>query len=58
MTALTRDTGLAVLLVEQNIDFALRTASRCVVMEKGRIVHEGGPEEFRDDAVLKRYLAI
>jgi urea ABC transporter ATP-binding protein UrtE len=55
---LTRETGLSVLLVEQNIDFALRTASRCVVMEKGRIVHEGSPDELRSDAVLKRYLAI
>ena len=55
---LVRETGLAVLLVEQNIDFALNTASRCAVMEKGRIVHEGGPEELRSDAVLKRYLAI
>jgi urea transport system ATP-binding protein len=48
----------AVLLVEQNIDFALRTASRCAIMEKGRIVHEGGPDELRDDAVLKKFLAI
>jgi len=55
---LTRDTGLSVLLVEQNIDFALHTAHRCVVMEKGRIVHEGSPDELRNDAVLKRYLAI
>jgi urea ABC transporter ATP-binding protein UrtE len=55
---LTRETGLSVLLVEQNIDFALHTASRCVVMEKGRIVHEGSPDELRSDAVLKRYLAI
>lgn len=55
---LTRETGLSVLLVEQNIDFALRTAHRCAVMEKGRIVHEGSPDELRSDAVLKRYLAI
>ena len=38
-----REHGLAVLLVEQNLDFALSAASRCVIMEKGRIVHEGGP---------------
>ncbi len=56
--ALSRDAGLAVLLVEQNIDLALRTATRCAVMEKGRIVHEGEPDELKDDSVLKRYLAI
>ena len=58
IATLTRETGLAVLLVEQNIDFALHTASRCVVMEKGRIVHEGSPDQLSSDALLKRYLAI
>lgn len=55
---LSQQTGLAVLLVEQNIELALATAQRCLVMEKGRIVHEGPAEEFRNDAVLKRYLAL
>jgi urea ABC transporter ATP-binding protein UrtE len=50
--------GVAVLLVEQNIELALQTATRCLVMEKGRIVHEGSTEELRSDAVLKKYLAI
>jgi urea ABC transporter ATP-binding protein UrtE len=50
--------GMAVLLVEQNIDLALEASARCLVMEKGRIVHEGAPEDFRDEAVLRRYLAI
>jgi len=58
IATLTRESGLAVLLVEQNIDFALHTASRCVVMEKGRIVHEGSPDQLSSDALLKRYLAI
>jgi branched-chain amino acid transport system ATP-binding protein len=55
---LVRDTELSVLLVEQNIDFAMQLATRCMVMEKGRIVHEGDATELRDDMVLKRYLAI
>ncbi len=55
---LVRETELSVLLVEQNIDFAMQLATRCMVMEKGRIVHEGDPTELRDDMVLKRYLAI
>jgi urea ABC transporter ATP-binding protein UrtE len=50
--------NLAVLLVEQNVELALATAQRCLVMEKGRLVHEGPTEEFRSDAVLKRYLAL
>ena len=48
----------SVLLVEQNIDLALETSGRCLVMEKGRIVHEGAPDALRDEAVLSKYLAI
>ncbi len=51
-------TGVSVLLVEQNLDLGLRTASRCAVMEKGKIVFEGAPDVFRDEAILRRYLAI
>lgn len=50
--------GMAVLLVEQNLDLALQVADRCIVMEKGQIVREGGPEDFRDEAVLREYLAL
>ncbi len=39
--ALCRESGLAVLLVEQNLDLVLRSAQRCIVLEKGRVVHAG-----------------
>ena len=51
-------TGTAVLLVEQNLDLALQVARRVVIMEKGRIVYEGRPEELRDETILRRHLAI
>ena len=41
------DDGVAVLLVEQNIPFALGTASRVAVLAKGRIVDERGAAEVR-----------
>lgn len=50
--------GISVLLVEQNLDLGLRLADRCFVMEKGAIAYEGSPEEFHDEALLRRYLAI
>jgi urea ABC transporter ATP-binding protein UrtE len=50
--------GIAILLVEQNLDLALQTAHRCAFMEKGRIVHEGAPGELEDETILRRYLAI
>jgi branched-chain amino acid transport system ATP-binding protein len=49
---------ISVLLVEQNLDLGLSVATRCLVMEKGAMVREGSPEEFRDEAVLREYLAI
>jgi branched-chain amino acid transport system ATP-binding protein len=50
--------GISVLLVEQNLDLGLGVATRCAIMEKGRIVREGHPDEFRDEEVLRSYLAI
>jgi branched-chain amino acid transport system ATP-binding protein len=52
------ETDLAVLLVEQNLDLGLGAATRCIIMEKGTIVREGRPDEFRDERVLREYLAI
>ena len=50
--------GIAVLLVEQNLDLVLTAASRCLVMEKGQIVHSGPPGELRDESLLKELLAL
>lgn len=51
-------TKISVLLVEQNLELALRIGHRCLVMDMGQIVHEGSPEEFEDEALVKKYLAI
>jgi urea ABC transporter ATP-binding protein UrtE len=48
----------AVLLVEQNLDLTVQLARRVMVMEKGRIVHQGGPENLCDETMLRKYLAI
>ena len=51
--------ALAVLLVEQNLALAFRVAERCYVMNKGRIVFEGTPDEPRTSpAVLHQYLGV
>jgi ABC-type branched-subunit amino acid transport system ATPase component len=49
---------LAVILVEQNLDLALAVCRRCMILDKGAIVHEGAPQDFVDPAILKRYLAV
>jgi urea ABC transporter ATP-binding protein UrtE len=57
---IVKDAGVAILLVEQNLDLALELADRGLIMEKGRIVREGSADEFRDDEIsnLREFLAI
>ena len=46
--------GLAVLLVEQLVDKALKVASYCYLVETGRVVAEGAASEIRGSDVLHR----
>lgn len=50
--------GVSILLVEQNVGRALEIADRGYVLEQGRIVREGKPDELlRDDGIRRAYLA-
>ncbi len=54
-----KQSGLAILLVEQNLYSALAVADRVYVLETGRVVHEApGAEIARDPTGLTRYLGI
>lgn len=54
-----RDSGLAILLVEQNIEFALDIADSVSVMDKGKIVWHGLPRDLAaDEGVQKTYLGL
>ncbi len=51
--------GIAVLAVEQNLDFAARIARRSLILEKGEIIAEVATAELRGDRALQRkYLAL
>jgi branched-chain amino acid transport system ATP-binding protein len=56
--ALNAQTGVAVLLVEQNLDLIVSMAQRGYVMEKGRIVASLGPDEITSRDEVRRYLTI
>ena len=51
-----RDEGVAVLLVEQNVESALAVSDRAYIMKQGRIVHESRAAALRSDAALQRKL--
>ena len=44
-----RDSGLSIVLVEQNSRVALGFSERAVIMDKGRIVYDGASAALRDD---------
>jgi branched-chain amino acid transport system ATP-binding protein len=55
---LNRETGVTVIVVEQNLDMIRAMAQRAYVMDKGRVVAQVGPEQVTDRAVLRSHLSI
>jgi branched-chain amino acid transport system ATP-binding protein len=54
-----RSTGLALLLVEQNLGLATRVGQRILVMNKGTIVFEGSPSDLAGRREIEtRYLGV
>lgn len=52
-------TGISVLLAEQNMKFTMEIASRGYIIDKGRIHHQGGMEELKEDReIIGKYLAV
>ncbi len=49
LDTINRDLNLTVLLVEQNLELARRAASRCFVMEKGRISGALSKDDLNDE---------
>ena len=47
-----RAQGLSMLLVEHDVAFVTRLASRITVMDRGRVIAEGSPDEVRRDPVV------
>ncbi len=51
--------GIAILLVEQNVNLALRVADRAYVLETGRVVMQGsGKEMLENEEVRRAFLGL
>jgi branched-chain amino acid transport system ATP-binding protein len=54
-----RDEGLTILLVEQNVYHALRMAEKGYILERGKVVLEGGGRELLENEYVKKaYLGV
>ena len=52
-------TGISVLLVEQNVETALKLCPRVFLMEKGTVVYEGTAQELKaEPEIVHRYLGL
>jgi branched-chain amino acid transport system ATP-binding protein len=54
-----KQSGMAILLAEQNLAMALSVADRCYVLNKGQVVAEASAQALREDEELKhRFLGV
>jgi branched-chain amino acid transport system ATP-binding protein len=53
------DEGMAVILVEQHVELALSLAREAIVIERGRIAHQGPSDALlADESLLERYVGL
>jgi ABC-type branched-subunit amino acid transport system ATPase component len=51
--------GCSVVVVDHDLEFVSRVASRVVVLDAGRMIFEGTPERaFADPAVVQAYIGV
>jgi branched-chain amino acid transport system ATP-binding protein len=57
---LLRESGVTILLIEQNLKLAETVADKLHIMVKGRVVYSATPKVFRaeEEAVRRRYLTV
>ena len=49
-----RESGISILLAEQNVSAALNFADRAYVLDRGRVALEGSTRELREDEEFRR----
>ena len=58
LSRLCKETDMAFLVVEQNLDMVLALTTRGYVMEKGRIVAQGNATELESDEIVRSHLMV
>jgi branched-chain amino acid transport system ATP-binding protein len=54
-----RDRGTTLLLIEQNVEWALRLADRAIILDQGDVVHQSSSAALLADATIQeRYCAV
>jgi branched-chain amino acid transport system ATP-binding protein len=54
-----RDQGIAILLIEQNVQQTLEIADRAYVLENGRVTLEGESKELLEEELIRKaYLGL
>jgi branched-chain amino acid transport system ATP-binding protein len=59
MKKISEERGIGILVVEQNVHMALNISQRVILIDTGKSVMAGTPDEFRKDkAIQKTYLGL
>ena len=53
-----RETGMTILLVEQNVERALKVSDRAYIMDHGMIVRQRPRNSLADTAIQERYCSV
>ena len=54
-----RDAGLTIVMVDHNMELVLEVCDRIVVLDLGRVIAIGTPDEIRNDPVVtSAYLGV
>lgn len=58
LVQINRRENMTIIIVEQNVPMVFSISKRCLILEKGSIVAEGGPNELSSSNIMQEYLAI
>lgn len=58
LSDLKRDTGLTIVVVEQNLQFVASLSDRVSIIQKGAIINELDPSQLKDAKILDEFIGV